>query len=162
VKKAVLLAAAAVLVAAITAGVAVASAKKGSTLTLHLVEKDKSFKYIDNPPKGKNVPPSAGDEFVFTSDLLSKSGKNLGTLSATCTVTSGGKHSVSTCTGILSLAQGQIAAVALVPLDNTKGTDISIVGGTGAYMGATGTLHTVSRGQNSPYSDDTLHLLLPS
>jgi hypothetical protein len=33
---------------------------------------------------------------------------------------------------------------------------------TGAYAGANGVLHTVSRGQNSPYRDDTLHLILPT
>ena len=36
---------------------------------------------------------------------------------------------------------------------------IAIVGGTGAYEGARGSVTSVSRGDNSPYSDDTVHLL---
>jgi hypothetical protein len=38
-------------------------------------------------------------------------------------------------------------------------THIAIVGGTGAYVGASGEIVSVSRGSNSPYSDDTIHLL---
>jgi hypothetical protein len=162
VKKLVLLWAAATLAAVTAAAVATAAPAKSSTLTLHLVEKDPSFKYIDNPPKGgKNTPPGMGDMFVFTSDML-KGGKKIGTLAATCTVTTGGKNAVSTCTGVFSLPGGELSAVALVPLSSNTPQDISIVGGTGNFAGATGTLKTVSRGQNSNYSDDTIHLILPS
>jgi len=163
VRNVVLLCASVALAAAISAGVAgAASTKSGSSVTLHLVEKDATFKFVDNPPAGKNVPPSAGDQFAFTSDLLEK-GKRVGTLDATCTVTKGGKHAWSTCTGVMALGSGQLAAIALVPLaDNARQPDISIVGGTGAYTGATGTLRSVSRGPNSPFSDDTIHLILPS
>jgi hypothetical protein len=38
-------------------------------------------------------------------------------------------------------------------------TNIAIVGGTGAYEGALGSIEAVSRGANSPYTDDTVHLL---
>jgi hypothetical protein len=163
VKKLVLWCAAAVLAAATTAAVATDARTSGKTMTIQLVEKQTAFKYIDNPPKsGRNQPPSMGDQFAFKSDLQTKGGKHLGTLNVTCTVTTGGKSPVSTCTGIMSLAGGQIAAVALVPLSNAQQPDIPVVGGTGKYLGATGTLHTHSRGQNSPYSDDTLHLVLPS
>jgi hypothetical protein len=40
-------------------------------------------------------------------------------------------------------------------------TEVVIVGGTGVYRGATGYITSVSRGENSPFSDDTFHILLP-
>jgi hypothetical protein len=160
VKKLILLCAAGALAAAITTAVAPAAATK--SVTIQLVEKDIAFNFVDNPPKGgKNKPPSAGDSFVFTGALLTKTGKPAGHLDVTCTVTTGGANGSSTCTGVFKLAGGQLAAVALVPTQNNLPQDISIVGGTGAYTGASGVLHAVSRGQNSPYTDDTLHLVLP-
>jgi hypothetical protein len=39
-------------------------------------------------------------------------------------------------------------------------TRVAIVGGTGVYQGVTGNVLSVSRGQNSPYSDDTFRLLI--
>jgi hypothetical protein len=42
---------------------------------------------------------------------------------------------------------------------NQRVTRIAIVGGTRAYVGARGEVVSVSRGENSPYSDDTVHLL---
>jgi hypothetical protein len=159
-KKLVLLCTAALLAAATTAAASTAASK---TVTLTLVEKDIAFRVIDNPPKGgRNKPPSMGDEFVFTSALLTKAGKHVGHLDATCTVTSPGAKGFSTCTGVMALPNGQLSAVALIPTENNVAQDISIVGGTGAYAGATGVLHTVSRGQNSPYTDDTIHLTIPS
>jgi hypothetical protein len=43
--------------------------------------------------------------------------------------------------------------------DGTNPTNIAIVGGTGAYEGARGSIKATSRGDNSPYTDDTVHLL---
>jgi hypothetical protein len=40
-------------------------------------------------------------------------------------------------------------------------TRVAIVGGTGVYQGTTGTVISVSRGQDSPYTDDTFRLLIP-
>jgi hypothetical protein len=160
-KKLVLFGAAVVVLAALSA--AVASAAGTKSVTMQLVEKDTAFNFVDNPPKGtKKSPPSIGDLFAFTSTLSTKSGKAVGHLDASCTVTSTGAHGRSTCTGVFQLPGGQIVGVALIPTENTTAQDISIVGGTGAYVGASGYLHTVSRGANSPYSDDTLHLILPS
>jgi hypothetical protein len=44
-------------------------------------------------------------------------------------------------------------------LEGAKTTYIGILGGTGAYEGARGSIKAVSRGQSSPYTDDTVHLL---
>jgi hypothetical protein len=46
-------------------------------------------------------------------------------------------------------------------LSNTNVTHIAVVGGTGAYEGVTGSVLSVSRGENSPFTDDTVHLIWP-
>jgi hypothetical protein len=138
-----------------------AASAKGSGVTLHLVEKDSAFHFVDNPPLGMKAGPSAGDVFVFTANLLTRSGKHAGMLHATCTVNTGGKHPVSTCLGTFGFQGGQLQAQTTIT-DGAKADHIAIVGGTGVYVGASGEVTSVSRGQNSPFSDDTVHLLLPS
>ena len=137
---------------------AAASAKDSRVTTFRLVEKDSSFHFVDNPPQGMKPGPSAGDSFVFTGELLTRSGKHAGTLHVTCTVTTGGKHMVSTCVGTFGLAGGQLQAQTTIT-DGAKADHIAIVGGTGVYVGARGEVISVSRGENSPFSDDTIRLL---
>jgi hypothetical protein len=148
-------------VSVVTGVVAAAATATGSGVTtIHLVERDTAFHVVDNPPlSGENKPPSMGDVFVFTSELLTRSAKHAGTLHATCTVTSGGKRGVVTCFGTFGLKGGQLAGVAT--LGQTKTDRIAIVGGTGIYAGARGEVISVSRGENSPFSDDTIRLLRP-
>jgi len=139
------------------------AAKKVSGTTFHLIERDAAFQYVDNKPYGgQNSPPSMGDMFVFNSTLLTKSMKRTGTLYAECVVVTGGQHMKAQCTGTFTLAGGDLALQALIKDSNGKVPDhIVIVGGTGAYEGATGSIEAQSRGDNSPYTDDTVHLLLP-
>jgi allene oxide cyclase-like protein len=144
-------------------GIAGAAKKQGSGVTIHLVEKDGAFQYVDNKPYGgQNSPPSMGDMFVFSSKLLTKSMKPTGTLYADCVVTRGGPHMKAQCTGTFELAGGHLALQALIGDSSVKAPDhIVVVGGTGVYEGATGSIEARSRGDNSPYTDDTLHLVLP-
>lgn len=130
------------------------------SVTLHLVEKSVGFNYIDNPPRqGPNMPPLMGDEFAITSNLQTKSGQHVGTLEAMCMVTRGGDHTRGPCYGVFALEGGQIAGIALLTSGNV--THVAIVGGTGAYEGVTGSIVSVGRGENSPFSDDTIHLVWP-
>jgi hypothetical protein len=148
---------AAVSVAAIVATTAMGADGSGVT-TIRLVEKDKSFHFVDNAPLGgQNRPPSMGDQFVFTSELLTRSGKHAGMLHATCTVTAGGKNTASTCFGTFGLKGGQLAGMTTIS-DTAKQTRIAILGGTGIYAGARGEVISVDRGDNSPFSDDTFRL----
>jgi hypothetical protein len=149
-------------VSVVTGVVAAAVSAKGSPVTtIRLVEKDKSFHFVDNPPLGgQNKPPSMGDQFALTSELLTRSGKHAGMLHATCTVTSGGKNTVSTCFGTFGLKGGQLAGMATLG-GETKTDRIAIVGGTGIYAGARGEAISVDRGENSPFSDTTIRLLRP-
>ena len=117
--------------------------------------------FVDNKPlSGPNKRPSIGDMFVFTSTLLTHANKHAGSLYASCVVASGGKHPISECTGTFTLAGGQLELQTTIRDHNGRVADhIAIVGGTGAYEGARGSVISVSRGEQSPYSDDTVHLL---
>ena len=130
------------------------------SVTFHLVEKNVGSNFIDNPPRqGFNSPPLIGDEFVFTSELMTTSGARAGHLEATCMISRGGINASGPCYGMFALLGGSIAGIALLNQSNT--THIAIVGGTGVYEGVTGSVTSVSRGNNSPYTDDTVHLIWP-
>lgn len=144
-------------VAAVVAGPAGAR----TVTTIHLVEKEQTFHFVDNPPLGgQNQPPSLGDAFVFTNELLTRSGKRAGTIRAVCNVTSGEPIFTLTCFGTLGLEGGQLAAVTTIRGEERR-QRIAIVGGTGAYAGARGEVISVDRGENSPFSDDTIRIFKP-
>ncbi len=133
---------------------------KGKSVTLRLVMKDVGFNYVDNPPRqGFNAPPLMGDQLTLTSDLLTRSGARAGTFVATCTAARGGVKSLFVCYGFYSLKGGQIMGIAGPGGSDT--THVAIVGGTGAYEGVTGSSVEVSRGENSPFTDVTIHLTYP-
>jgi len=137
------------------------AAAKGKSVTLHLVMKDVGFNWVvDNPPRqGDNAPPTLGDQFVFTADLLTRSGAHAGIFAATCTAARGGAHGKLVCYGGYSLKGGLISGVAMPGDGNT--THVAITGGTGAYEGVTGSAVEVSRGNNSPLTDVAIHLIFP-
>jgi hypothetical protein len=144
-------------VALCVAGVAGAAGQTPGT-TFHLVEKDEGFNFVDNKPTSNKHVASIGDMFAFTSSLWTPAHKRAGSLQASCVVTSGGKHPAFECTGTFGLAGGQLELQTSMR-DGVNPTNIAIVGGTGAYEGALGSIKAVSRGENSPYTDDTVHLL---
>jgi hypothetical protein len=140
---------------------AAAAAKDSGVTTIRLVEKEMAGRFVDNPPLGgDNKPPSIGDVFAFTSELLTRSGKHAGMLHASCTVTLGGQNGVSTCFGTYRLKGGQLQAMTTIA-GEPRTQRIAIVGGTGIYAGARGEVTSVNRGENSPFSDNTIRLLRP-
>jgi len=148
------------LAACLVVSVASSTVAARKTVTFRLVEKSVGFNFIDNPPRqGFRQPPLIGDEFAFTSELMTKSGARAGHLEATCMVTRGGTNASGPCYGVFALAGGDITGIAL--LNQTNTTHIAITGGTGVYEGVTGSVTSVSRGENSPYTDDTVHLIWP-
>ena len=158
----------ATLAAAVSAAVvaAIALAAGGGTtakgITIHLVEKSQSFNFVDNPPSGAQTHiASAGDFFVLSSNLLTTGGGHAGELYAECVSATGGKNNVSVCNGVFRLAGGQLDLMTSIRGQGGKVTKIAVVGGTGAYEGARGSIVSVSNGPNSPISHDTVHLLLP-
>jgi hypothetical protein len=154
-----------VVLAAATAGLSAAAtgaAGSSHSVTMHLVEKAIGFNFIDNPPRqGRNAPPLMGDQFAFASELLTKSGKHAGYIDATCTVTRGGERGAGTCYGDFLLKGGQLAAIASISFASESVDHVAIVGGTGVYEGVTGSIASRSRGENSPFTDDRVHLIFP-
>ena len=140
------------------AGAAAAS----RTITLHLSEKSLTFGYQDNPPKGapfEHV--SAGDAFEFTSALVTRAGARAGTIRAHCVFITGGtgNSAASICNGTFGFRGGTLEAQTTQRGDS-RTTRIAIVGGTGIYEGATGSVTSVSSSGNGP-TRDTFHILLP-
>jgi hypothetical protein len=136
-----------------------ASGKSSSGITFRLVEKSVGFHYVDNPPQStRGEIASLGDSFAIKSTLLSPSLKQSGQLLATCTVASGGRNFRSVCSGMFLLKGGTLALMTTAGMNN-RVTHIAVVGGTGSYAGARGEVTSISRGENSPYTDDTVHLL---
>jgi hypothetical protein len=142
-------------------GASAAGPASPRNVTFHLVERQIGSNFVDNPPRqGFNAAPLIGDQFMFTSDVQTKAGAHAGALNATCTITRGGPHGTGPCYGVFSFKGGQLVGIAALSFTNPT-TVIAIVGGTGVYAGATGTVISTSRGENSPYTDDVFHLTLP-
>jgi hypothetical protein len=131
------------------------------SVAFHLIEKQFGFNFVDNPPRqGRNAAPLMGDQFVFSSELRTRGGAHAGWLDATCVVSRGGPNGTGPCYGVFSLEGGQLTAIAQFTFQGNT-THVAIVGGTGVYAGASGTVDSVSRSENSPFTDDTFHLLVP-
>jgi len=157
-----LVAAGLLFVAAAAFAAAGATAATHRSVTIHLVEKDVGSNFVDNPPRqGFNAAPLMGDQFTFTSQLLTRSGQHAGLIEATCMVARGGKNSGATCYGNFLLKGGQLAVIAAIGFSGNGPDHIAIVGGTQAYEGVTGSIVSQSRGENSPFSDDTVHIVYP-
>ena len=133
--------------------------KKGgpAVTTITLVGRGGSFHFVDNAPYQRNPeeqPPSAGDTFVGTQGFFLR-GRRAATLYFQCTVVSGGSPGASHCTGTYALRGGTIAASAVFRGQRPV-TRIAIVGGTGAYEGARGSV--ISRDRRGT-TIDTIRLL---
>ena len=147
---------AAVLLAALVAG----CGGGGVTLqkqTLSFTEKqnDDSSSFADNPPKssrsnGNEPTLSNGDQLTFTADMIDASGKDVGDLDATCTVT-------ATTTGSFDDSRAQCLGTATIP----GGTLTLSVGGTGDYAGATGSFTSSDESGTDKPSQDTFQLFIP-
>ena len=111
------------------------SAQGPTPKTIQLVESTPSkFTEVRNPPKGL----SQGDAAVYRAKLTDTSGQAAGTYHSHCLITKAGNRPVALCTDSFFLRDGRITAVGGVNLDRNQ--LLPVVGGTGAYEGAQGTL----------------------
>ena len=113
-----------------------AQAPKARTITLVELTSKTHLAYVDNTKHG----PSAGDIIDFVIPVADPAtGKRLGDASATCSVVRARKSSEPTqiCQGIFRLADGAIAVSGKL---GPKDVQFAVVGGTGAYAGARGTM----------------------
>jgi hypothetical protein len=140
------------------------------TLTFTERQNDDSFSFADNAPKspatkGDEPKLSNGDQITFTADMIDSSGKDVGDLDATCTVT-------ATTTGSFDDSRAQCIGTALVPrvsLTFTVGgkafgagtTRGAVVGGTGDFAGATGSFTSSDEAGTGKPSQDTFELFIP-
>lgn len=136
-----------------------------TTLTFYEPDAGSTFRFIDNAPKSPTPNPesrryrfSVGDEVVFTSPLFDrKGGARQGTLYTTAKVVKGGNFAKVSliAQAVYVLNDGsQIAASGLFSF--SKDANVAIVGGSGRYAGARGSLASVSAKDSST---DTLTLL---
>jgi hypothetical protein len=166
-----LVAAAAIVVAALVAGCGVEGTTFGKQrLSFTEKQNEDSFSLADNTPKsspsnGDEPTLSNGDQITFTADMIDDSGKDVGDLDATCTVT-------ATETGSFDDSRAQCIGTATIPggtLTLTVGgtafgagtTRGAIVGGTGDYAGATGTFTSSDESGTDKPSVDTFQLFIP-
>ena len=104
-----------------------------------------NFSFADTPPRtkmGEEGPErlSNGDQLTFSSDLLDKAGKDAGDLEVVCAVTRPGGFATShqQCTGTASLPGGILTLARGGRVFGGDDPNGSILGGTGAFAGATG------------------------
>jgi hypothetical protein len=109
--------------------------------TIQLVERAVQSTEIPNPPRGL----SQGDGFAFRSKLTDASGQAAGTDHYSCVFTKAGRRNpVVVCTASIFLRDGRITVAGGVNLARRLQL-IPVVGGTGAYEGAGGTLLIANR-----------------
>jgi hypothetical protein len=117
------------------AGVVSASARTGSTsITIRARAQLLHASSVDNAPAGR----SAGDSLVFTERLLNAAGRPIGSDQAYCVFLFDQR---SLCTGAYLLRGGELMVQLVQPgLSQTRNYDQAIIGGTGRYARATGTV----------------------
>jgi hypothetical protein len=116
-------------------------------------------KFIDNAPKAKNPRNprlSVGDAFAFSEPLFNAANNRIGRLHVYCAVTRGGKFARASnqCNGTYALRDGTLAVSAV---GRGGEATIAVVGGTGAYEGARGSI--TDRDLPRDRTEDTVHLL---
>jgi hypothetical protein len=128
---------AAIVSAAVVVGSSGAQQPGPPTGTLELVALDReaSFKFIDVPPRRRE---SAGDQFILNERLRDNSNRPVGRAHAAF-VNTPGKPSAAQGSGTFVFGNGQVVVTGVV--DERGRTDtMAVVGGSGAYTGARGTL----------------------
>lgn len=127
--------------------------------TISLLEVDTGYAGVGGYDTSGNAAPAPGQGVAFSGTLYrwagARRGAAAGHVQAVCTATPGGG---GVCQGVISLASGTLALVGPTSLGGGP-SNIPIVGGTGAYVGASGYMHSHDiGGPNSSESADVLHL----
>jgi hypothetical protein len=151
------------LVALGAAAIGEAGAQSGEQTFSYVKRQTNHFKFVDQAPRTKftsNGPArlSVGDQIVQHDNYLNGSGKRVGSLELVCTVTRGGSFAKAAeqCVATATLPGGTLA------LSTGGGFDVheaAIVGGTGRFAGARGTVTT--KPSKSQTNRDEFHVLAP-
>jgi hypothetical protein len=123
------------LAAAVVTGVVVSSstASRGVAF-LRFYERPGPTTRVDNVPRGK-----MGDVFLYSNPIFDRQGTRVGTDHGVCTMLS---SSQSQCNATLTLPKGQIVTLGLHGPEPEPNYEAAVIGGTGAYAAARGTLVT--------------------
>jgi hypothetical protein len=141
----------------------------GKTLSFTERQNDDSFSFVDNPPKssteGDEPRLSNGDQITFTSDMLDASGKDIGDLDATCTVTATATGSFddshAQCVGTVEIPGGSLTLSVGGAAFGGGATRGAVIGGTGDFAGATGSFTSSDEAGTDRPSQDTFQLFIP-
>lgn len=116
------------------------------TFELVGLDREASFKFVDTPPRRQE---SAGDQILITQRLRDTSNRRAGRVHASFVFTPG-RPSAGQGSGTFILRNGQIVVTGSI--DEQGRTDtLAIVGGSGAYTGARGTLVTTERRRSTRF-----------
>jgi hypothetical protein len=125
--------------AALAAGGLTTAGAAATPQTLTFQEPRPSLAENDIPPRSKEKL-SLGDSLAISGALESADRRRLGTFGGTCTAIGAGRSFVTTpllCHAVYTLPAGQIEAVGEMTLSRTN---LAVIGGTGAFAGADGTV----------------------
>jgi hypothetical protein len=139
-----------------TVSLAAGGSKRTTGTTMRLIEQDQSFNFVPVGQREGNIA-KPGDLATFTNYLTTMTGKRVGRTYASCVATTGGKNPALQCTGTFVLPAGTLTGSALIQAGGKSVQRIAILGGTGAYEGARGSILSVPKTQKT--SIDTVHLL---
>jgi hypothetical protein len=125
-----------------------AQAPAPPTGTLELVSPDREagFKYVDTPPRRRE---NAGDQLLVTQPLRDTSNRRAGRAHASFAFTPG-RPSTAQGSGTFILRDGQIVVTGTL-VEGRRTDTLVIVGGSGAYAGASGTLAATGRRRSTQF-----------
>jgi hypothetical protein len=116
---------------------------------LESLDRETSFKYVDNPPRRRESP---GDMFIITGRLRDNSNRPAGRFHASFVMTQR-RQSVSQGSGTFVLDDGRIVVSgAIEDRGRRDRTDtLAVVGGSGAYTAARGTMVVTERRRSTRF-----------
>jgi hypothetical protein len=136
--------------ATVVVGGAEAQQPSPPTGTLQLVqrERDSRFHFIDVPPLRGARHPTSGDGFVITGAVRDQAGMRVGRLQAVFVLTNVSREQAQV-TATFILSDGRVVASGAETRANVD--DFAIVGGTGRYTGARGTLRVTDSRRSTAF-----------
>jgi Allene oxide cyclase barrel like domain len=122
-------------VAALATGVAASSSTTTRGVAfLRFYERPGQTTTVDKVPRGK-----MGDVFLYSNPIFDRQGTRVGTDHGVCTMLNARQ---SQCNATLTLPKGQIVTLGLHGPEPEAKYEAAVIGGTGAYAAARGTLVT--------------------
>lgn len=120
--------------AALASGVVASSVgASAGVASLRFYERPGPTHVVDNAPRGKTR--TAGDVVLYANPVFDRHGTRVGTDQGICTMINARQ---SQCDATLALPKGQLVTHGLQGVGS--GYEVAVLGGTGAYAGAKGTM----------------------